>query len=286
MYGANMNVCGSSTAPQSITAQPVQGAVRLGKNIGAYHGEPIDIDAVLNQDLKAARRHGWTIDTVLPDAPFPLYAFSRRSHNPRRRVYISTGIHGDEPAGPLAIRQLLQDNAWPTDCDLWVMPCLNPQAFVLKQRTNADGIDLNRDYRQPRSQTVRAHVQWLEAQPRFDYAICLHEDWEAHGFYLYELNPERQPSFAEAVIATVAKFCPIDLSSTIDGWPAHHGIIRPQVMPEERPEWAEAIHLIVHKTHHSYTLEAPSDFELSLRTKVTVIALQALLLCRDQDRVD
>jgi hypothetical protein len=253
---------------------------RSGLNRGAYHGELIDIAAVIGDDLEAARHHGWTVDSLLDDddGPAPLYALSRTTSRSTRRLYFSTGIHGDEPAGPLAVRQLLRENLWPRDADLWVMPCMNPSGFPRGQRTNQEGIDLNRDYRHPKSRAIRAHVQWLERQPHFDFAVCLHEDWEALGFYLYELNPDDQTSQAEAVIAAVARVCPIDHSPAIDGWPAQGGIIRPQVSPEHRPEWPEAIHLIAHRTRHSYTLEAPSDFELRVRVEALVAAVRALIL--------
>ena len=276
-----MSFCGGSTGQSNAMDWTASPPVRLGKNRGAYYGEPIDIESVLRDQVESARRHGWTVESILPEARLPLYAFSRRTQQPRQRLYFSTGIHGDEPAGPLAIRQLLQDDLWPPDLDLWVMPCLNPDGFVLRRRTNGEGIDLNRDYRQPKSRAVQAHVRWLERQPRFDFAVCLHEDWEAHGFYVYELNPDRQPSRAEAVIQAVSACCPVDRSPTIDGWPANDGIIRPQVEPRDRPEWPEAIHLVVNRTRHSYTLEAPSDFELSARVKALVTAVRALILCRD-----
>jgi murein peptide amidase A len=286
VYGATMNFCGEPILRAATRDAVDKLPARLGRNQGAYHGEGIDIAAVLRDDLEAARQHGWTVESLVPDVRYPVYALSRRVPGARRRLYFSTGIHGDEPAGPLAISQLLRENRWPAEVDLWVVPCLNPEGFVLRQRTNGEGVDLNRDYRQPRSQAVRAHIRWLERQPHFDFAVCLHEDWEAHGFYLYELNPDGQPSLAENVIAAVGACIPIDHSPTIDGWPARGGIIRPQIEPADRPEWPEAIHLVVNRTRHSYTLEAPSDFELGVRVRALVTAVEALLLCQDEGGVD
>ncbi len=100
------------------------------------------------------------------------------------RVYISTGIHGDEPAGPLAALQLLQEDCWPKDAALWMCPCLNPTGFPLNRRENAQGIDLNRDYRHLETAEVQAHTSWLQRQPAFDLTLCLHEDWESRGFYI------------------------------------------------------------------------------------------------------
>ena len=130
------------------------------------------------------------------------------------------------------------------------------------------------------SAEVRAHVAWLEKQPRFDLCLCLHEDWEAHGFYVYELNPDRQPSLAEAIVARVARVCPLDLSSVIEGREAQGGIIRPNLDPLSRPQWPEAFWLLTHKTRLSYTLEAPSDFPLSVRISALVSGVNAALACR------
>jgi protein MpaA len=180
---------------------------RLGKNTSGYAGETIDIGAVLSDCVAAARAHGWAIEEIQAAPNLHLLAFTRRAlpaaepasspamrsmpiTHPGARVYLSTGIHGDEPAGPLAMRQLLLANAWPVHLDLWVCPCLNPGGFLLNRRENAEGVDLNRQYLHPRAAETVAHIGWLRRQPGFDLCLCLHEDWESHGFYVYELNPE------------------------------------------------------------------------------------------------
>ena len=243
---------------------------RSGKNIGGYHGQTVAIQVVLRQIEQAAAGHHWVRD---PDFP----AWLRPSGSARARVYISTGIHGDEPAGPLAALQLLQENSWPADAAIWLCPCLNPAGFALNRRENGQGMDLNRDYRHLQSVEVRAHVDWLQRQPQFDLSLCLHEDWEAGGFYVYELNPDQKPSFAEKIIAAAATACPIDTSPLIEDRPARNGIIRPDLNPAERPQWPEAFYLITHKTRLSYTLEAPSDFPLPARVAALAGAVRAVL---------
>ena len=255
---------------------------RLGKNHGGYHGETIDIRAVLRDIEIAAQQHGWTSETFGKQGEFNLLALHRQplsTLNPQRstKIYLSTGIHGDEPAGPLAALRLLQENRWPANAELWFCPCLNPMGFVLNRRENADGKDLNRDYRHLETTEVRAHIAWLERQPQFDLCLCLHEDWESQGFYVYELNPENRPSLAETMIARIAEVCPIDPSEIIEDRPAKGGIIRPNLDPRTRPQWAEAFYLIVNKTKLSYTLEAPSDFPLSTRVNALVTGVNAAL---------
>lgn len=249
---------------------------RLGKNLTAYAGEIIDIQSVLHEFAAAAGQHGWQLEQI-PGGPAPWFlACKRLSPKPGKKIYLSTGIHGDEPAGPLALLRLLQQNRWPA-AEYWLCPCLNPTGFPRNTRENAQGIDLNRDYRQPRTSEVRAHVAWLQCQPQFDLTLLLHEDWEAAGFYVYELNPDRQASLAEGMVARVAQVCPIDPATEIEGRAARDGIIRPEMKVLERPDWPEAFYLIAHQTRLSYTLEAPSDFPLSVRVDALVTAVETAL---------
>ena len=257
---------------------------RLNKNHNGYHGETIDIRAVLRDIESTATQHGWTSEAFGKQGEFNLLALRRPSPstlNPQRatRIYLSSGIHGDEPAGPLAALRLLRENQWPENVELWFCPCLNPMGFVLNRRENADGRDLNRDYRNPQTVEVRAHLAWLERQPQFDLYLCLHEDWESHGFYLYEQNPDPKPSLAEKMIEAVRKVCPIDLSENIEGRVAKQGIVRPNIKPHERPDWPEAFYLITHKSRQGYTLEAPSDFPLNVRVNALVAGVGAALAC-------
>jgi len=258
---------------------PVQ---RLGKNHGGYHGETIDLRAVLREVVAAAQTHGWSLDVFDEQGDFQWLALHRPPisiRNPQStiRIYLSAGIHGDEPAAPLAVLKLLQENNWPETVEIFLLPCLNPAGFTLNQRGNADGIDLNRDYRNPKAAETRAHIAWLERQPAFDLYLCLHEDWESHGFYLYEQNPDAKPPLAEKMIEAVKKVCPVDLSETIEGRVAQGGIIQPKINPAERPDWPEALYLISHKSRQGYTLEAPSDFPLATRVNALVAAVNAAI---------
>jgi len=255
---------------------------RLGKNHDGYHGETIDIATVLRDCLEVGQGNGWDVEQIPAESGLTLFALARpvkqpTKSTPRRRIYISTGIHGDEPAGPLAVLQLLRENVWPGHIEFGLLPCLNPTGFPLNRRENAQGSDLNRDYRHLQTAEIRAHVAWLAEQPAFDATFCLHEDWESHGFYLYELNPDNRPSLARTMIEAVSAVCPIDLSPEIEDRPARDGLINPNIDPNSRPQWPEAFWLLQNKTRQSYTLEAPSDFPLMTRVNALVAAMRAAL---------
>lgn len=253
---------------------------RLGRNHGGYHGDRIDVDATLLACRQSALSHGWRVEELRDREGPALLAFTRPAQRasvsgPTRRIYLSSGIHGDEPAALLAVRELLERDGLPRQLDWAVCPCLNPVGCRQGTRGDATGRDLNRDYRHLNSPEIRAHVAWLTRQPAFDFTLCLHEDWESHGFYLYELNPDGRPSLAEPMVAAAARVCPLDLSGEIEGRPAHGGVIRPSLDPATRPEWPEAFYLLQNKTRLSYTLEAPSDFPMPTRVAALVAAVGA-----------
>jgi predicted deacylase len=249
----------------------------LGRNKGGYFGETIDIHKVLDGIFTEAESRGWQREIILQKDSLGIFALKRKGPRATRRIYISTGIHGDEPAGPLAAQQLISEDRWPDNAEIILCPCLNPTGFERNTRENSMGLDLNRQYLNPQAPETRAHIQWLERQGQFDICLCLHEDWESKGFYVYELNPENRPSFAEAIIRNVSAVCPVDMSPVIEGREANGGIISPSLDPRTRPLWPEAFWLIMNKTRQSYTTEAPSDFPLATRVAAEVAAVRTVL---------
>ena len=252
-------------------------ARRLGRNAGGYEGETIDIYAVLESMSETAARLGWRVDWIPVRPDSELLTLHRIPKVPGRRFYFSTGIHGDEPAGPLAFQALLREDAFPEDAECWLLPCLNPTGFEANRRESRDGIDLNRDYRHPRSPEIRAHVAWLKDQGCFDCAVCVHEDWEATGFYLYALNPQGIPDVTEAVMNAVRPVFPIEQAEQIEGFPAVDGVIEPPLDPTARSEWPESIYLAAHHSRLGYTVETSSDFDLEDRVTALVAAMKAVL---------
>ena len=250
---------------------------RLAKNIGGYKGETIDIQSVLRDIDTLAQRTNWTRQPITVSEALTLPAYHKSSASGQKQIYISAGIHGDEPASPLAVLKLFQENRWPEHLNIWMIPCLNPRGFELNRRENEDSVDLNRDYRSLKTAAVRAHAAWLDARSRFTLSMCLHEDWESNGFYLYELNPDLQPSMADAVIRAVTEVCPIDMSPMIEGRKAQNGVICANPDLQKRPDWPEAFYLIHNKTRLSYTLEAPSDYLLPTRIHALAAGVQAVL---------
>lgn len=251
--------------------------------MSAVKAAPIDPSALVAQFEAAAPAAGFRVERFGAVAGCPLIALTRRTAGPRPRLYLSAGVHGDEPAPPLALLELLTAGVFDTQATWFLCPMLNPTGHAGGTRENHEGRDLNRDYKDRLSAEVRAHTRWLAAQPPFDLTLCLHEDWESRGFYLYELNPDHRPSLAEAMITAVSEHCEIETATVIDGREAAApGIIRPVADPLLREQWPEAIYLRQHHTTLSYTLESPSAFPLAKRIHALRTAVETAITRLDR----
>ena len=59
-----------------------------------------------------------------------------------KNILVIGVFHGDEPQGKFLIENYLKNN----DSLLLFIPCLNPDGLVQNMRTNANGVDLNRNF--------------------------------------------------------------------------------------------------------------------------------------------
>jgi len=62
------------------------------------------------------------------------------------RYLVLGGMHGDEPAGAQVVAGRLLAATPPPGVEVWVIPTMNPDGFARATRTNARGVDLNRNF--------------------------------------------------------------------------------------------------------------------------------------------
>jgi hypothetical protein len=116
-------------------------------------------------------------------------------------VSISAGVHGDEPAAPWALLSLLRDGLLDRRFAYRIWPCLNPTGYLAATRANAEGDDINRSFSRGGTTPEARAVITANRDRRFVLALDLHEDFEAHGAYLYEpLGPGAAPCYAAPIV--------------------------------------------------------------------------------------
>lgn len=241
---------------------------------------PDSITDLITRLQAAGHSAGFEVEPFGHAGTWPLLGMTRKpsaADADTRHIYVSAGIHGDEPAGPQALLELLEADALPRTHHYYLCPLLNPGGFAAGTRENAEGTDLNRDYRDFATGEIRAHADWIEAKvPRLDCALHLHEDWESEGFYLYELNFSGRPGYADRILAATGRYLPTESAGEIDGRAARDGVIRPESIPELEEGDPEAIYIQKRFSGLNYTLETPSTADLSLRTDALKAAVRVV----------
>ena len=225
---------------------------------------------------RIARGAGLTLRTFAEVGGFPVH-YLRTRGDLEGGFYVSAGIHGDEPAGPAALAlwaeahlaALVRTGGLP----LFILPCLNPWGLVENRRSDPKGRDLNRAFHRKVS-PVRELMR-LIADERFALGVALHEDYDARGMYLYEIN-DAPPDLGAALLRVCrSKAMGIDPRRTIEEFPFKEGLLRRRVLPEDVTMQPEALAVYPRNTSHFITFETPSEFGLAHRVRAHVRLLEA-----------
>ena len=76
----------------------------------------------------------------------PITVVHRAHEGATRRVLVIGSIHGDERAGLRVERRLVERPDLPPELDLYLARTVNPDGTAVDRRTNAHGVDLNRNF--------------------------------------------------------------------------------------------------------------------------------------------
>ncbi len=75
----------------------------------------------------------------------PIVAIRRWTTGWTKKVLVIGNMHGDERAG-IKVVDRLRTRTLPKNLNLWLIPSINPDGTAAKRRTNARGVDLNRNF--------------------------------------------------------------------------------------------------------------------------------------------
>lgn len=180
-------------------------------------------------------------------------------------IYLSAGIHGDEPAPPWALLEWAQANISLLRREPFILsPCLNPIGLIGNTRVNHRGEDINRRFHITRDPLIKAWQRFMKKR-KIMFGLCLHEDYDAQGCYVYELGPRRH-ILCEPAMTAVEAHLPRDSRRQIEGRTATRGIIRPRQIPSGL-RGPEAIVLHRFGCPVTLTFETPSEFGLDTRVQ-------------------
>jgi murein peptide amidase A len=235
----------------------------------ATQSSPHDAALLIKQWQQLAKKCRMSV-TVLHTTQSGLPVLGLATANAAPALYLSAGVHGDEAAPPWALLawayhhvELLKTGSY------LICPCVNPDGLRANTRVDEAGRDLNRSFHNTKLPLMRRWQQFVKGRP-LRLAVCLHEDYDARGCYMYALGMKREP---ELLMREVEGVIARDGRSTIDGSRAKMGLIQ-RKRPPAGIAGPEA--LIICEDlgcPASLTFETPSEFDLDERLE----AHQALL---------
>lgn len=180
--------------------------------------------------------------------------------------YISAGVHGDEAAAPWGLLEWAEQNTkLLQEQPFLIFPALNPNGLMFNTRADERGVDINRAFNSQDDPLVAAWRIAVGAR-RLTLGLCLHEDYDGQGCYLYELTCHAG-SIGDKILRDTAEIIPTDPRKRIDGRTAKNGLIMRRV-PPELPGHPEAIVLHYLGAPYALTFESPSEFCLTDRIAV------------------
>ena len=214
------------------------------------------------------KRAGLKMEKIENVDGYPCYEISSPALRDKGGIYLSAGIHGDEPAAVLGLLLWAEKNIQNVaSLPLLIYPCLNPWGVENNSRWDANGLDLNRLWDGSSSTPLIARIMQKLSEYTFSVSACLHEDYEALGTYLYAPGGKKEVRVqADAILKAVQELIPRDTRRSIDGRKCTHGMIFPRPSKPPKEGIPEALFLYENCGGVNFTLETPSELGIDRRS--------------------
>ncbi len=189
------------------------------------------------------------------------------------RIGIFGAIHGDEPAGALAIARLLErlanEPALAEGYQIHAYPVCNPTGYEDNTRHSRNGRDLNREFWK---NSPEAEVRILENELRarhFHGLIQLHADDTSEGIYGFVRGATLTENLLRPALREAGKILPRNNSALIDGFAARDGMIYDVyegVLAAPAQMEPVPFEIILETPHHAPMDSQVAALEIAMRT--------------------
>jgi hypothetical protein len=176
-------------------------------------------------------------------------------HDENPVIWLSGGIHGEEPAGAYAtflVYKILKSKNIPCI----VFPCMNPWGFDRNKREGMNGMDLNHSYELVNGESpkcIESQKKFINVSNTVKLVLCLHEDTDANGCYLWK-SPSISEEITKQILGVASK---IDDRIDIEGYKNNNGVVNDEGRSDEPP--SETVWLNKNGFENTLVLESNSS---------------------------
>jgi len=227
---------------------------------------------------------------------FPFFMI--RAGKGNKKVLISGGVHGDEPAGVFAVIEFFKNHLkdYENNFEFIAFPCVNPFGIENDRRDNFQGLNLNREFSQ-KSNALETRLILNEIKDmNFLFTMDFHESWsnatrvegslepegeDPHEFYFWEICADKSRRVGNKILENIAKE-----GIEICKWEKVYGDINNSGViwyPEGNGTPAYAIdsvfdsHMAKFYTSQAFTIETARGWDMEKRVKAHLISLMTVL---------
>jgi protein MpaA len=237
----------------------------------------LNVNELLNEIKKTALENEFKLDTFGTVSDFDLISL-KKENGAEKNVYISAGIHGEEPAPPVALLNMMKENGFSKQYNWYIVPLINPVGMSKGLRKNADKKDLNREYKPTTKATeVIYHINVLKSIPSCQVCFFLHEDSGEDGFYMYSIRDNKTH---KKILDAAKNFGEISNKKKLDKFPRKSkGLIDGgTAIYDDILKYTETAYLNkLWPESKMYILEAPKKAEIENRIKMIESAIKSAL---------
>lgn len=200
------------------------------------------------------------------DQSFPIWLVKFKGAAKKKlKVFISGGLHGDEPAGPQAVLATIAAVANDPDkyrrVNIDFIPLVNPSGWINGTRETASGHDINRDYYLRNTQETMIVDSFLQQRGRYRLMVDHHEDPRYPGFYAVTYGNGNETVIKHAVSVLEQSGYELRPFSKTVGW---FGVSK-----QKTPRLKNKTFMSYAREHYSkrvYQVESPTSVDMAQRT--------------------
>ena len=224
--------------------------------------------------VRACRYGSFQLDGDRYSLPCFIFTGQGGGTDPIRLAIFAT-IHGDEPAGALALaefyHELVHQPALAAGYQIYGYPLCNPTGYEDNTRHSRGGKDLNREFWKSSAEPEVLQLEDELWRHNFAGLISLHSDDTSDGLYGFVQGPDLSKELLLPALWAAEKILPRNEQRIIDGFPANRGLIQQgydgvlSAPPEAR------------YFPFDLTLETPQTAPVHLQIQAYVAALKCIL---------
>ncbi len=207
------------------------------------------------------------------------YSILKTVINPsiKRTLLITAGIHGDEPAGPIALTQFVERGSFPFNLRLIILPLLNPSGFAKKSRYNKQRRDLNRTFNREVTEPkeIELFKKAIEGE-KIDLMLSMHEDDTHDGTYLYTSDQDKIASY-KRLLKDTNNYLPTEDGKSVYGDKSDDGVIYIDSKNHKAKHTHSLEYYMQDRGIQYVTFETPGKATLHKRILAQICALQYLI---------